>query len=207
MFTEVRPRSGRAALSKPFLAATRSICMTNVQKSAVTVDDLVERCEAIHSDIKRRLKAIRSADAIDEVARLKDSLSRNVATVARTLETLKRPQPKIGETVSVWRFNYEDVVTGKVISDDGEDIEVEVAEEIIPPTPEKIIPACTISATWEEEHEQWIDWSGEQCEVCGDLAEMSIDGAASRCDHCGAAFCTDDCRHKHKCKCENTTPI
>jgi hypothetical protein len=122
--------------------------------------EFVERCQALLSEANRFTGG--SECTIGEAERLLNLISKLRDSVQFARHAVEYPRPKVGGEVEVFRFASGDVVKGIVIADDGDEIEVNIRERVIPPTPQQIVPGFTITANWEKEQQQWTDWSEEE---------------------------------------------
>src|SRR5436190_14798256 len=76
--------------------------MSDVVKSQVEVDDLVERCAVLRSDIKQRLADVKGAGDDTPFGRLWEELSACSWSVERAMAIRNgHPQPDIGDEIEV----------------------------------------------------------------------------------------------------------
>lgn len=126
--------------------------VTVVNKSKVKIDELiVDRCKHLYRKVCGQID-VGGECTIEEAEVLLTTIDSLRTAIEAAKYRAEHPRPEIGSEIEVYRFNHEcreDFVTGTVISDDGDEIEVEVA------------PGVVVVANWEKDQELWVDWSDE----------------------------------------------
>ena len=137
--------------------------MSVTNNGKVKIDGtFVERCESLHSAAAARFKAgsacttEEAEDLLKLIFKLRSSIQ--IQCPNHSDET---PRAEIGSEVEVWRFESGDVVKGTILVRKGDKVKVQVPERIIPARTKHIIPSFIVTAEWDDEHEQWIDWAEE----------------------------------------------
>jgi hypothetical protein len=137
--------------------------MPVIIEGKVKIDDhFVKQCEHLRNEVAALLKA-GSECTTEEAETLMKSINmlRDSISIQCPNYWDETPRPEIGSEIEVWRFERGDVVIGTVLVCKGDKVKVQVPERIIPARTEKIIPGFTVTADWEDEHDQWVDWSEE----------------------------------------------